>query len=268
MSSIARRLAALSGVFDSDVRAWYAAVLANGGSVSPARLAIVATFVIAEKASGAWALTDDYWSFWAENAIQGLTSLKQRRLATAVNTPTFTTDRNYAFNGTTNYVDTVFIPATHGVNCTGANQRIGVYERTNISAGGSSAGTLDTAARNLTINNRTGTTATARANGLNASFTLSVNDSQGLKAASRAGGGSTVKMFDRGVKLTDATIGSSNVVPTRAIYVACYNNAGTAASFRASSVGFVVVGGPLSDTQELAQYAAVQAWATSVGANV
>jgi hypothetical protein len=95
-----------------------------------------------------------------------------------------------------------------------------------------------------------------------------VADSRALKAASRAGGSSTVKLFDRGVKLTDATITAGTAAPTRAVYVGCYNNAGTAASFRASSVGFVVVGGPLSDAQELAQYDAVQAWATSVGANV
>jgi hypothetical protein len=50
--------------------------------------------------------------------------------------------------------------------------------------------------------------------------------------------------------------------------VGCFNNVGTAAGFRASSVGFDVVGGPLSDAQELAQYNAIQAWATSVGANV
>ena len=197
-----------------------------------------------------------------------MTSLKQRRLATAVAAPTFTTDRGYAFNGTTQYLNTGFIPSTNGINCTGTNQRLGVYERTNVSSAGISAGTLDAAGRNLTINNRTGTTATSRTNGLTASFTLSVNDSRGLKAASRAGGGSTVKMFNRGVKLTDATIAAGTAAPTRAIYVACFNNAGTAASFRASSVGFVVVGGPLSDAQELAQYNAIQAWATSVGANV
>lgn len=254
--------------WDFDVLAYRGAVRRNGGDVSDTYMEELNTFVAAEKASSAWGLTDDYMPLWGDNAASALTSLKQLRLAVAVAAPTFTIARGYAFNGTTQYIDTGFIPSTHGVNCTGTNQRLGVYERTNVDSAGSSAGTLDAAGRNLTINNRTGTTATSRTNGLTASFTLSVNDSRGLKAASRAGGGSTVKMFDRGVKLTDATIGTSNVVPTRAIYVACYNNAGTAASFRAASVGMVVVGGALSDAQELAQYNAMQALATARGANV
>lgn len=54
--------------FDADVLAWRDAVVANGGSVSLARLIVVDRFVFNEKASGTWTLTDDYLGFWAENA--------------------------------------------------------------------------------------------------------------------------------------------------------------------------------------------------------
>lgn len=254
---------------DQSLAAWVSAVVANGGSVSPARANIVARFIAAEKASGAWALTDDYWVLWAENATQALTSLKQRRLASAVAAPTFTTDRGYAFNGTSQYLDTGFIPSTHGVNCTGTNQRIGVYERTDVSSSGVSAGTVDAAARCLLIVNRNGTVATGRANAAGVNFTLGTADSRALKVTSRAGGGTTIKLYDRGVKLTDgAATSPGSAAPTRSIYIGAVNNAGTAASFRAASIGFVVVGGPLSDAQETAHYDAVQAWATAVGANV
>lgn len=259
----------LLGVIPVPVALWAAAVVANGGTISAARLAIVSTFVVAEQKSGAWEATDDYLSLWAENSVQALTSLKQRRLATAVATPAFTIDRGYVFNGTSQYINTAFIPSINGVNCTGTNQRLGVYERTNVSATGLSAGTLDAAVRNLIINNRNGAVATGRANTAGVNFTLSVADSRGLKATSRANGSLTVKMFDRGVKLTDATAASTSTAPpTRALYVGALNNAGTASNFRAASIGFVVVGGPLSDAQELAQYNAIQAWATAVGANV
>ena len=259
--------------YDFDVLAFRASVQGFGGTVSDARMAVIDTFVAADKASSAWGLTDDYWALWGEDASttgpQSLTSIKQRRLAVAVNSPTGTNDRDYAFNGTTQYINTGFIPSTHGINCTGTNQRIGVYERTNVSSAGVSAGVFDAAVRNLLINNRTGTTAQGRVNTLSQNFILDVTDSRGLKATSRASGGLTVKLFDRGAPLLSTTAASTaTAAPTRAIYVGCYNNAGTAASFRASSVGFVVVGGPLSDAQELAQYNAVQAWATSVGANV
>lgn len=267
--SVLMAAASAGGGRDADLAAWAAAVVANGGTVSAARAVIVGQFIGAEKDSGAWALTDDYWGLWGESAAQGLTSLKQRRLATAVAAPTFTTDRGYAFNGTTQYLDTGFIPSTHGINCTGTDQRLGVYERSNVNSTGLSAGVVEATARALTLTNRNSTTAQGRANTASQSFTLGVADSQGLKAVSRASGGLTVKLFDRGVKLTDSTAAATaTAAPTRAIYIGAYNNAGTAASFRAASIGFAVVGGPLSDAQELAQYNAVQAWATSVGANV
>jgi len=246
------------------------AVVANGGSVSANRMVIIRQFITSDMASGAWWLTDDYCSLWAENAAQALTSLKQRRLATPVATPTFTTDRGYVFNGTTQYIDTGFVPSLDGFNCTGTDQRIGAYERTHVSSAGVSAGTLDTTTRALSVVNcRNALLATARANCATLNFTLATTDSRGLKTASRANGGLTVQMYNRGVALANGTAAAVEALaPTRSVYIGALNNAGTAASFRASSVGFVVVGGPLSGAQELAQYNAIQAWATSVGANV
>ena len=75
--------------FDADVLSWRDAVVANGGSVSLARQIVVDQFVFSEKEAGNWALTDDYLGLWAENAAQALTSLKQRRLATALQEQAF-----------------------------------------------------------------------------------------------------------------------------------------------------------------------------------
>lgn len=249
---------------------WASTVVSNGGSVSAARMPIIRQFIAAEIASGAWYLTDDYLGFWGENAAQALTSLKQRRLATAVNSPTFTADRGYAFNGTTQYLNTGFISSTDGINCTGTNQRLGVYERTNVSSSGVSAGTIDATVRCLSLNNRRNATlAIGRANTAGVDFTLGTADSRALKVVSRTGGSLTLKMYDRGVKLTDGTAASTaTTAPSRAIFIGAVNNIGTATSFRAASIGMVVVGGALSDAQELAQYNAMQAWATSVGAQV
>lgn len=256
------------GNTDPDALLWYNAVFANGGTVSAGRLAVVSTFIAADKASGAWALTDDIWGLWAENAVQALTSLKQRRLATAVNSPTFTADRDYTFDGVTQYIDTGFVPGTHGINLTGTDQRIGVYERTDVSSGGSSAGVFIGSSTNLYILSRNSGTMQTRLNSGTANFVLAVADSRGLKVSSRAGG-TTALGYDRGVRLTDITglsIGSSP--STSSMYIGCRNGAGTPTTFRPASIGFVVAGGPLSDAQELAQYNAMQAWATAVGAQV
>jgi len=258
-------------VFDADAWAWRNAVVANGGTVSDARLSVVSTFIRAEKAAGTWALTDDYWVLWAENAIQALTSLKQRRLAVAVNSPTFTADRDYTFNGSTNYLNAGFIPSTHGIGYTGLNQRLAVYERTNLNSSGGSAGaSISTGARIFIVaRNSSALTAAANNSSGGISFAISPADSRGLKAISRADGGTTVKGHDRGVALTDVTVGAVGTgIPNIPLFIGAINNGGTPSGFRACSVGFAAIGGPLSAPQELAQYDNVQAWATAVGAQV
>lgn len=259
---------------DADVLLWKAAVEANGGSVTLTRLQIVNTFVVGEKDGGSWALTDDYWCFWAENAIQALTSLKQRRLATTVNAPTFTADRDYSFDGLSNYINTGFIPSTNGVNYTANNQRIAVYPRTNVSSIGTAAGVADGSgvAAKILINPRNGSNMTGGVNTPNAfpaTFAISPADSRGLKVVSRAGG-TTALGFDRGVRLTDATgLSVTSGAVTRALYMGCFNSVGTPSGYRSSSLGFANIGGPLTnDAMELGQYTRIQAWATAVGANV
>jgi hypothetical protein len=104
MSSIARRLAAL-GASDPDARTWVNAVNAGGGSVSRTREVYVSALIVSLKAAGVWVSLDRLWLHAAENSVQALTDLKARAAATAVNSPTFTTDRGYAGNGTTSYLD-------------------------------------------------------------------------------------------------------------------------------------------------------------------
>ncbi len=256
---------------DPDAEAFAGAVRANGGSISSARLTVINQFIAAEKAAGTWALTDDYWGLWAENSVQALTSLKQRRLATVSGAPVFTADRDYAGDGADDFIDTGFILSTHGVNLTGTNQRIAAYERTNVNSSNTAAGAAANTSARATIIPRNGTVLSGGLNNSSGtiSHTLSPEDSRGLKAISRAGGGLTVKGYDRGVALTDSTVAAvGTALPARSLYLLALNNAGTAANFRACSLGFVCLGAPLSGIQEVAQYNNVQAWATAVGANV
>ncbi|TAJ97353.1 MAG: hypothetical protein EPO41_02805 [Reyranella sp.] len=261
--------------FDADVLAWRDAVIANGGPVSLARLIVVDQFVFGEKAAGLWALTDDYLPLCGENAVQALTSLKQRRLATAVNSPTFTTDRDFVTNGSTSYIDTGFIPASHGVNWTVSAQRLAVYERTNVvNAASVSAGAYTGAVNKGFITNQVGSGMLRgglnTADGSPGNFAISPADSRGLKSVSRAGGGTTMLGYDRGVRLTDATgLTVSNASrPTHSVFIGGLNFVGSLTNTRAGAFSFVVLGGPLSDAQEAAQYANIQALHTAVGAQV
>lgn len=260
--------AALAGL-TPEVLAWEAAVVTNGGTVSVARRLIVNQFILAEKSAGTWALTDDYWVLWGESAAQALTSLKQLRLATAVNSPTFTTDRGYAFNGTTQYIDTGFIASTHAVAMSGENLRIAAYERTNVAASNTwAAGALNTTDRGLLIGPRSGGgLAQALLNSATTTMVSGVTDSRGFTVGSRTA--AVFEGFKNGVSTgTFSPATSAGVLATREMYVGAFNNAGTPLGFRAASEGFVCVGASLSAAQELAQYNNVQAFATAVGAQV
>jgi hypothetical protein len=255
-------------VHDPDVTAWVAEVVSNGGTVSNNRRQLVDRFVAAEKLSGAWSLTDDYWALWGEDSVQALTSLKQRRLATAINSPTFTADRGYAFDGVTNYVNTSFVPSTHAIAMTGTNLRIAVYERTNLSLTGVfAAGTRNGSTQIFRLNPRRASTGTMQASvNHNPDFGGVVPNSRGY---SSAGFNGSIYEYKNGVFVDPGPTGTTGtLLCTHPISIGAYNNLGVIAGFRGASEGFVAVGATLTAAQELAQYTAVQAWATSIGANV
>jgi len=257
--------------FDADTLAWEAAVISNGGSVSLARRIIVDQFIYDEKASGTWPLTDDYWGFWAENAIQALTSLKQRRLATAVNSPTFTADRDYTTDGTAGYINLNFVPLTDAVAMTTNSVHAEVYERTNVSGVAVAFGGTSGSSRSIAVQTRDGGNVLADGNSSVGTYTLPAADSRGLTQFGRSG---TLTTDAYGAKngvdmtrtVTPSGVGAS--LPANGPFVGAFNNIGSPAVFKASSYGYASVGAALSGAQRLARYTNVQAWATSVGANV
>lgn len=256
--------------------AWQAAVVANGGSVSPGRLVIVNQFIAAEVSAGTWALTDDYWGFWAENAVQALTSLKQLRLAAAVNSPTFTANLGYAPDGVTNYINTGFAPLTHAVAMSAANARGGIYERTDVNANttsmGSSGGVGGVIIRMRPRNASTTALLEVQANGGGGSvFTLPVSDSRGFTTASRNGATAAECFgYKNGAVMTRTTapIAFGAALPSQTLYLGALNNSGSAANFRSAALGFSAIGAAFSALQEAAQYNNAQAWAAAVGASV
>ena len=271
MSSIARRLGVM-GQMDGDVLSWHDTIVAAGGSVSVAILSIASRFVMAEKVSGAWALTDDYWPFWGENLIQATVSLKQRRTVTLVNAPAFSARRHFATNGSSSYLDTGFIPSTHKIAASTSNVRLAVYLRDNVSNTLYAAGATSSSNRNLRVRPRNGSLTYLDANSSSGTYTLPAATSAGYTAGSRdAASGANSYGYKNGVAMVQTvapTAFAAASLPVVPILVGGYNNAGVFAGPRATSIGFMTVGATLSAAQELAQYNAVQAWATAVGANV
>jgi hypothetical protein len=264
--------AGILGGIDAAATSWAAAVVVNGGTVSAGRLALVSSLITGMKAAGSWTPMDDAWLLVAESSVQALTSLKQRRLATVTNAPTFTADRGYAFDGTTNYIDTGFIPNTHAVSMTITNVRPAAYDRTDQAANGFMMGVVQSAGRGIAVGPRqAGTTAITNSNYTGGTFTLTPVNSLGMTAGSRNGtDATTVVCYKNGVALTrladPAAYGAS--LPTLSLFIGGTNSGGALANGRAATCGMVAIGASLTPTQEAADYAAWQAYMTAVGANV
>jgi hypothetical protein len=270
MASIARRFAVM-GQVDPDVAAWRDVVKFIGGSVSIAALSIASRFVDRDKASGAWDLTDDYWPFWGETLWQAIVSLKQRRGANLINGPVHVPRRHIATNGTTSYIDTTFIPNSHKVAATPTNVRLALYLRDNVSSNSYAAGAASSSNRILRIRPRNVGNALLEANAGAGTYTLPVATSAGYTAASRdASAGANNYGYKNGVAMaqTVAPAAFGSTLPLVSLYVGALNNAGAFSTPRATSCGFMAFGATLSAAQELAQYEAVQEWATVIGANV
>jgi len=250
------------------VDAWIAAVKLNGGTVSAARRLTYVTYVTALIAAGCWQLLDDVWILCAEDTAGALTSLKQLRLATAVAAPTFTVDGGYAFNGTTQYINTNFVASTHCRAATLTNARVAVYERTNVSASTYAVGGQSSSSRSLAIRPRVAGDAFGGAQSQQGTWTLGAADSRGYTSVSRAA--STTAMYKNGVALTNtvAPTLSTGSLPGAALYIGALNSSGALTSPRAATEGAVEVGAAFTAAQELAAYTALQTYMTAIGANV
>jgi len=258
---------------DADVVTWAAAVVTNGGTVSAGRLALVSTMVAAWKAAGTWTVIDDAWLLVAENAPQALTSLKQRRLAAAVAAPTFTTDRGYAFNGTTQYVDTLFVPSVNNVAMTGTNMHLSVYERTNAGVNGAGLGGIITGSQNMLL------VARAAVNVITVQLNSQsigpggdpITDSRGFTVGSRNGTlAADVTTWKNGLQVAPFGQGTlTSALPTMKIYIGARADASNVAgAFRTSTVGFASVGAGIPAAQQPAFYSSIQSHMTAVGAQV
>lgn len=259
---------------DPDVAAWANAVVANGGSVSSGRISRNRATVAAWKAGTSWSLADDILTLVAENPAQALTSWKQRRLATLVaptTAPVFGVDQGYTFNGTDNAINTGFIPNTHKVAMGQDNVRVAGYFRNNIITTNYAIGVSTGGSTRIRLRPQGTGVVAADVNANGGTWTI-IGDSRGYKSASRNAATAAASLaYANAVLLTrtaDPSTYSTTGLPTAALYIGCQNNSGTPMNFTAYQTSLVVIGAALSAAQELAEYNAIQAHMTALGAQV
>lgn len=106
--SVAERPQTRGFVPDASVAIWLTAIATAGGAVSADRVRLIDGLVKSLKDCGVWDRLDRLWVFAAENQTQALIDLVGLGRATAVNRPSFIADLGYAFDGSTQYIDTGF----------------------------------------------------------------------------------------------------------------------------------------------------------------
>lgn len=128
-------MTAVGVVVDPATLAWADAVVAAGGTVSYPRRILVDNLIKGLKTDGIWTKLDRLWLLAAENQKSALIDLVGRSTATLVSVPPFTPDLGYTCDSAVAYVDTGFVPATHGVNYTLNAAHVSVWSLTSAQSG-------------------------------------------------------------------------------------------------------------------------------------
>lgn len=186
---------------------------------------------------------------------------------TKVNSPTHTSNVGYVFNGTTQYLNTGWIPSTNGVNFTlnesggFVNEQVNLGVNTTAIFGAANSGVVN----RILLNPR------------NASNTssYSVNDNTGSVPANAnsvgfyhilrtaASGAGSKQLYKDGVSLSSLDLASTGLASV-AVYIGAYNLQGTGASqYRASTVGVFGAGASLTG-KESSLYTAWNTYFTSL----
>lgn len=241
--------------------------LIAAASVAPTNLrkGLVARLIQALYAGSIWSKIDVLWVQAAHDEQFGRLNWKDpgNFTLTAVNNPTFTTDRGFAGDNSTSYLATGWDPGTNGVQITQNDAHIMSYG----SGGGNTIPgfSIDAAAgNNLAVQNRR----TA-----NQDY-AKVNSNTAVTIAAVGSGGATQMVMGRRNVSTDSETwrdGTLQAGPSAATSGALSTTdmvfGKNAASYTTSRVGAASVGAYLDDTEALAYYNAMFAYMVAVGAD-
>ena len=263
----------IGNVMSTEAQNYYDAVTTAGGFMSFNRLNAINTYIVTLKEAGIWETVEEMWLLSGENEEQSLISLRHLILGEAVNSPIFTPNYGYEFDGVTNYVDTKFVPLSDADIVTdGHDLRLTLYDiGPNYSNAGYAIGSYDSAYARLLIRPRSGN---YTAFSLNTTIVTS-NSTPGLVSF----GYTTVSRTlddDYLFHKNGIDLGGPNAPPAvtgttlsnRSIYFGGANYVSSFLGPRACKVSFGYLGKSISEEQEMIDYNAVQTLMTAIGCNV
>ena len=222
------------------------------------RMGHINTLIAALKAQGIWTALDVFYVLAAHDVQAArLNWVGNPYTLTEVNSPTFETDRGFAGNGSTSYLDTGWAPAS-GVNWTQNNAGFGIWSRTAAQQANGCAGTSTTAS--VVIKPRSTTNvAQARVNETAVVNYGAVTDGSGWFTANRTGASAT-EAYRNAVSLGTGAVASAAVSSANI-------NLGRANNFFAPvQMAAACFGASLNQTEQTDLYTALNTYMTAVGA--
>jgi hypothetical protein len=253
---------------DADLNAWLTVVKPLNGSPGSLVQALLHDLITGLKTDGLWTKLDRLWIF-AQGTMSGaLVDFVARSLATAVGTPTFTTNRGFISNGSA-YINSLYTPSVNGVNFTLNSASVGCWVNnsrtvpTNNAAGISGQDATNSCqVAPLCIFGATGELYQIN-NGTLEIWTIP-SDAQGFNFASRTASNLTTMYKNNTVGATGA--GVSAGLPTQPLYICAQNNNGAPQNWNAlDTISCAVMGAGLNATDEGNLYARLRTYMTAVG---
>ncbi len=252
---------------DATTLAWVAAV--GGGNVTAGRQVLVNSFIVGLKGDGVWVKLDRVWLLAAENTASALVDLVVNDVAsTAVASPTFTTDRGYAGNGTTQYLDTTYKPSTDAIHYSLNSASLTLWNNTSRAADATiqMGGDDGVATASLSSFSSTGSSLRFILNSETVLANPAVAGSQGCGTVNRNGSTSTdVQGYYNGVVLTGATSQTTVAVPTTNFFICGISVNGLFAGGTTDQISAAIIGGSLTATDAGNLYSRLRTYMTAVG---
>lgn len=185
---------------------------------------------------------------------------------TPTNSPTFTTNKGFAGNASTSYVNTGWIPATNAVNFSlnAGSFGISVEGGSDVAANLSVGGVLGLNSTFIDIRPRfTGDLLRAAINQTTIVASGSVTTRAGLSAISRLDA-ATNRYFKNGTSLGNVATASSAIPTTYPIWFCALNGQGTISAPSNNIVKAGFIGGLLTDAQHLVLYNSLETYYSAI----
>lgn len=259
--SIIRRtmLGVKSPVYDTDAVTYFAAMTAQPNST---RKGLINDLIVGLKADGIWSTLDLLYLTGSHDAQSAKLNVKNPSVyvLSTVNSPTFTTDRGYAGDGVSSYLDTGFADNTASANWTQNSAAWGVYlnQQSGVAAAVGVSGT--TTSRIIPRNGSNNMT--IRIHGATEPTPPTVVDGLGMSAGSRTSS-TTISWYKNGT-FTATNTSSTSTTPVSGNIQLFRSSAGVFGAGRAASF---FLGSGLTDTQQANLSSRITTYLTAIGAN-